>query len=234
TTVAYAETLQALVLSMFDLAEPIELGLTPEAKTELRRLEEWLEPHLDPMTGKLHAITDWASKLTGATLRLAGLLHLAAHARCGYDRPISVETFIASARLGHYYLAHALAVFDLMGTDPDLEDARHVLAWITRTGSREFTRRDLFDAVRGKSRFTKVTDLDPALSLLTEHGHIRHKPTEPKPNGGRPSVVYQVHPHHAEPAKPAEPQVSNLPNRGFAGSAGFADMPTRAEGGDAS
>ncbi|MPZ61584.1 MAG: DUF3987 domain-containing protein [Propionibacteriales bacterium] len=208
TTQAYAETLQALVLSLYELPEPIQLTLTADARAALRQLEEWLEPQLDSTTGRLHAITDWAAKLAGATLRLAGMLHLAAHIRSGYDQPISSATFRAAARLGHYYLAQALAVFDLMGADSDLEDARHVLAWITRTRSREFTRRDLFYAVRGKTRFAKVTDLDPALVLLTEHGHIRHKPAEPNPKGGRPSAVYEVHPALTESTEPTKPRSS--------------------------
>jgi replicative DNA helicase len=96
-------------------------------------------------------------------------------------------------------------VFDLMGADPDLDDARHILDWIARTGRPSFTRRDLFNELRSQ-RFAKVTALDPGLELLQEHGHIREQAAEKNPRGGRPSVGYDVHPavHHL-PAKPAEP-----------------------------
>lgn len=221
----YTDTLRALVLSLADNDHittngPYRLTLHPDALTVLTALLEWLEPRLDPRGGQLAGITDWASKLAGAVVRIAGLLHLGDRIRTGYNQPISPETMAAAEHLGRYYLAHALAVFDLMGrTDPDLDDARHVLDWITRTQRDHFTRRDLFNAIRGQ-RFAKVTDVNPALDLLTEHGHIRERPTTTAGiggKGGRPSVAYDVHPatqHRARadravsadrPAKPAKP-----------------------------
>ena len=75
-------------------------------------------------------ITDWASKLVGATTRIAGLLHLAGTLRTGWTQPIPANHVDAAARLGHYFLAHALAVFDTMSADPTIDDARAVLHWI--------------------------------------------------------------------------------------------------------
>jgi hypothetical protein len=103
----------------------------------------------------------------------------------------------AAERIGRYYLDHALAVYDLMGrSHPDLDDARELLAWITKhcskTGRPSFTRRDALKGLQGRSRFATVTDLDPALNLLTDHGHIRR--ADAKPTGGRPSIAYDVHP----------------------------------------
>lgn len=216
----YSDTLRALVLSLADNDHitangPYRLTLHPDALAVLTALLEWLEPRLDPQGGQLAGVTDWASKLAGAVVRIAALLHLGDRIRTGYDHPISADTMAAAEQLGRYYLAHALAVFDLMGrTDPDLDDARHVLDWITRTQRDHFTRRDLFNAIRGQ-RFAKVTDLNPALDLLAEHGHIRERPSTTAGKGGRPSVAYDVHPttHHpaanadrpAQPAKPAKP-----------------------------
>jgi replicative DNA helicase len=211
----YTDTLRALVLSLADndhITEhrPHVLTLHPDALAHLTALLEWLEPRLDPHGGQLAGITDWASKLAGAVVRIAALLHLADRIRTGYDQPISPETMQAAEQLGRYYLSHALAVFDLMGaTDPDLDDARHALDWIVRTQRDQFTRRDLFNAVRGQ-RFAKVTELDPALDLLTEHGYIRERTTTTGTKGGRPSIAYDVHPAthadtHRRPAKPAEP-----------------------------
>ena len=204
----YSTTLRVLVLTLAERPEPLELRLTPDAIDALVQLEEWVEPQLDPRGGALATITDWASKFCGAVLRIAGLLHLAEHLNDGYAQPINLDTFRAAERIGRYYLAHALAVFDLMGADPDLDDARHVLDWITRAGRPSFTRRDLFNEIRSQ-RFAKVTDLHPALELLLEHGYIREQVAEKSPRGGRPSVAYDVHPavHHrtAEPAEPAKP-----------------------------
>jgi hypothetical protein len=90
------------------------------------RLEAELEPRLADGT-ELGHLADWASKLNGAIARLAGLLHLTEHLRTGRDAEISTDTVEAAARLGHYYLAHTLAVFDLMHADPVVDGAHTIL-----------------------------------------------------------------------------------------------------------
>ena len=50
--------------------------------------ERDLEPRLAAGSGDLAHLAGWAAKLAGATCRLAGLLHLAAHLRDGWARPI--------------------------------------------------------------------------------------------------------------------------------------------------
>ncbi|WP_433167171.1 hypothetical protein [Kribbella sp. CA-247076] len=79
-------------------------------------------------------------------------------------------------------------------SDPDLDDAREVLTWITKHGQPTFTRRDALRALQGRTRFSTAADLDPALTLLTDHGHIRPKTPEKSSKGGRPSTAYEVHP----------------------------------------
>ncbi|HVQ91513.1 MAG TPA: YfjI family protein [Mycobacteriales bacterium] len=205
-TTGYATQLRGLVLTLADWTDPAVLPLAPDADALVLELEAAIEPRLDQEAGDLAHLADWVSKLTGATVRIAGLLHLAAHHSTGWNRPISAAAVESAAQLGHYFLAHALAVFDHMGADPLIDDARTVLAWITRTGAARFTRRDAFNDLRG-SRFRKVTDLDPALGLLADHGHLRPVPAPlPAASGGRPpSPAYDVHPSHAEPAQPAQP-----------------------------
>jgi replicative DNA helicase len=197
---AYATNLRALVLTLADWTDPAVLPLTPDADDAVRHLEESLEPRLHPDHGDLAPIVDWASKHTGASIRIAGLLHLATH-RDAVTRPIGPDTIHAAARIGHYYLGHALAVFDLMGADPLIDHARTALDWITRRDT--FTRRELFTAIC-RGRFRKVTELDPVLDLLTAHGFIRPGPTPPA-TGGRPaSPPYQVHPRAAQAAQAAK------------------------------
>ena len=87
-----------------------------------------------------------------------------------------------------------------MGADPIIDDARAVLDWIIRTNQTVFSRRDAFSAL-SRSRFRRVVDLDPALTLLDEHGFIRQLP-RPAPTGGRPaSPAWEVHPRAAEAAQ---------------------------------
>ena len=197
TETTYRDALRTLVLLLADHDTPHTLDLTPDARQILLDFQDWIEPRLHPHTGQLAPITDWASKLAGAVVRLAALLHLAHTFTTGYARPITADTMHAAERIGRYYLDHALAVYDLMGqSHPDLDDARELLAWITKhcnkTGRATFTRRDALRGLQGRTRFATAADLDPALSLLTDHGHIRRP--DAKPTGGRPSIAYEVHP----------------------------------------
>ncbi len=195
TETTYRDALRTLVLLLADHDTPHTLDLTPDARQILLDFQDWIEPRLHPQTGQLAPITDWASKLAGAVVRLAALLHLAHTFTTGYARPITADIMHAAERIGRYYLDHALAVYDLMGrSHPDLDDARELLAWITKHSHPTFTRRDALRSLQGRTRFTTAADLDPALSVLTDHGHIRPKTSETSSKGGRPSTAYQVHP----------------------------------------
>lgn len=190
---------------MLALAEPGNplVRLSAEANERVLDLERTLEPRLAP-DAELGHLADWAAKLTGATARVAGLLHLATTLRSGWTQPVPAGFVDAAARVGHYYLAHALAVFDTMAADPIVDDARTVLDWITRTGQTRFTRRDAFTAL-SRARIRTVADLDPALTLLDEHGYLRPGPP-PTPTGGGPaSPPRDVHPRAAEAAQAAQP-----------------------------
>jgi replicative DNA helicase len=132
----YALELQALATSLTAPADndrPALLALDQEAAELLLGFERDLEPRLAAGSGDLAHLAGWAAKLAGATCRLAALLHLAGHLRHGWAQPIGADTFTGAIRLADYLIDHARAVFDLMGTDPRLEDARWLLDWITRT-----------------------------------------------------------------------------------------------------
>jgi replicative DNA helicase len=210
----YALELQALAASLTTSAGPDAgdegpalLTLDQAAEELLLGFERELEPRLAAGSGDLANLAGWAAKLVGATCRLAGLLHLAGHLRDGWARPIGADTLAGAVRLAGYLVEHARAVFDLMGADPRVEDARWLLDWISRTGQAQFTRRDAHQAARG--RFRKAGDLEPALALLQEHGYLRRVDADPtSPKGGRPpSPRFLVHPLHpdSEPSQPSQP-----------------------------
>jgi hypothetical protein len=186
----YAVELQALAASLTTPAGqgPTVLTLEPAAGELLLGFERELEPRLAAGSGDLAQLAGWAAKLAGATCRLAGLLHVAGHLRDGWARPIAADTLAGAVQLAGYLVEQARAVFDLMGADPRLEDARWLLDWIGRTGRSQFSRRDAH-AAAPRGRFPKATDLDPALRLLEEHGYLRRLDPEPSrdPHGrGRP------------------------------------------------
>jgi replicative DNA helicase len=208
----YAVELQTLAASLTTPASlagdgPTMLTLEPAAAELLLDFERTLEPRLAAGTGDLAHLAGWATKLTGATCRIAALLHLASHLRDGWARPVNADTLAGAIRLAGYLVDHALAVFDLMGADPRIDDARWLLDWINRTGHPQFTRRDAHQAARG--RFRKATDLDPPLALLEEHGYLHRADTEPiNPKGGRPaSPRFLVNPlaPHSQPSEPTQP-----------------------------
>ena len=186
----YALELHALAASLNAPAgedEPAVLTLDARAGELLLGFERELEPRLAAGSGDLAHLAGWAAKLAGATCRLAGLLHLASHLRDGWAQPISADTFAGAVRLAGYLVEHARAVFDLMGADPRMDDARWLLDWISRTNLAQFTRRDAH-AAAPRGRFPKATSLDPALSLLEEHGWLRRVDADPVgPKGGRPA-----------------------------------------------
>jgi replicative DNA helicase len=88
----YDQMMQALVLTLAEWTDPAVLMFTPEANVELLAFERRLEPELGP-GGQLEHLADWGSKLAGATVRVAGLLHLAERLKTGYREPISADTF---------------------------------------------------------------------------------------------------------------------------------------------
>lgn len=167
--------------------------------THILDFQSWLEPRLGEH-GELVGITDWASKLVGGVIRIAGLLHLAAlasqnsHNTQNDARTIPAETVRRAVEFSGYLLAHAQAAYAEIGANPATEPARVVLRWLEKTGTRTFTKRDAWQAVRG-GVIQKSDDLDPALELLTEHNYIREMPSEDRAGPGRkPSTRYEINP----------------------------------------
>ncbi|MBX7269640.1 DUF3987 domain-containing protein [Micromonospora sp. Llam7] len=201
----YAGNLAALVMSLAEWTDPAVLPLTPDANERVLDIERAVEPRLAP-GGAWGHIVDWGSKYTGAVVRLAGLIHLAEHLRNGWGKAITADTIDRAALLGEYFAAHALAAFSDMGADKATRNARHVLAWIERTEATAFTKRELFRAVKS-NQIPTVADLDPVLSLLEAHGHIRQldPPERPRTGGRPPSPSYLVHPETHQPAATVHP-----------------------------
>jgi replicative DNA helicase len=229
----YALELHALAASLATPAgddSPVVLTLDQEADELLLGFERDLEPRLAAGSGDLAHMAGWAAKLAGATCRIAGLLHLAGHLRDGWNQPIGADTFAGAARLAGYLVHHARAVFDLMGADPRVDDARWLLDWITRTNQTQFTRRDAH-AAAPRGRFPKATSLDPAIGLLQEHGWLRRVDADPVgPRGGRPpSPRFLVNPlpRATEPTQPTKPHPP-ASSVGSVGSVARGDTPGRA------
>lgn len=141
----------------------------------------------------------------GAVVRIAGLLHLGEHGEAGHSWPVRVETIKAAERIGRYFKAAAINVFNQMGTDPDTADAVYLLGRVEylcqRGDTDEVSARELFTA-SSRPRFPDMAAMMPALKRLVEHGYLIQLPAA-KPTGGRPaSPRFKVHPLAAQAAKP--------------------------------
>jgi len=178
--------------------EPKILRMDGDAQRKMREFVAWIEPQLAEF-GELGAMTDWAGKLAGAVARIAGVLHCMECVSKGagggkpWDENISADTVERAVKIGRYLIPHARAAYAEMGTDPMVEEAKHVLRWIERKGVETFTKREAFEGTKG--RFRRVTALEPALDLLVAHGYVREAESpERKRPGRKPSVRYEVSP----------------------------------------
>jgi hypothetical protein len=196
----YCWRIQALLGLSFDVDEDGQpashvLHLSDEARRTWVEFAAWLEPRLGT-DGDLGVLTDWAGKLPGAVARLAGILHLAAHAtdRTPWALPIGPDTMVDAVAIGRYLIPHARAAFAEMGAHPEIENAKHVAAWLTRQTATTLSERDIFQGTRG--RFRQMGALRPALSILVEHGYLRRVDLLSRSFRGRPSgPTFEVNPH---------------------------------------
>ena len=186
-----------------------------------------MEPRLAAGGGDLAHLAGWAAKLAGATCRLAALLHLAGHLRDGWTQPISADTFAGAIRLADYLIDHARAVFDLMGADPRVDDARWLLDWIARTGRAQFSRRDAHQAARGPLPQGHRPGASPrpvggarlAPPGRRRPGRAQGRPTRP-PRGSSSTPCT----HATEPTQPTKPH-SPAGSVGSVGSVARGDTP---------
>ncbi|MBL8794289.1 MAG: DUF3987 domain-containing protein [Planctomycetia bacterium] len=175
--------------------QPYCLQLTAEARQVLFDLAHWIEPLLAE-AGDLGCIADWAGKLVGAVVRIAGLLHMAEHvdAQTPWTIALQKETMDRAVEIGKYLIPHARAAFAQMGADPVIEDAKFVWSWVTRKGLAEASERDIYEGTKG--RFRRMELLRPVLLVLVNHGYLRPKMVrQPRGPGRRPSPCYEVNPY---------------------------------------
>ena len=140
--------------------------------------------------GRFEYMRDWAGKLPGAAARLAGLLHCCVTEQPWMER-ISPGTMQRALSLASVLAHHAVCVFDLMGADEGLDNARKVWRWIERGRHEDFKRRECFQALKGT--FQRIKDIEEPLSILVERNYIREEKEQPE-GGGRPSLKYHVNP----------------------------------------
>jgi hypothetical protein len=124
--------------------------------------------------------------------RIAGVLHVADHATALDKMPadIPVTTFERAILLGDHFLEHAVATFNQMEANPDLEMAKRVWAWVERKGLRSCSQRDAGQGLRAQA-----ADVARALAILVERPLLREQPPAKPTAAGRPAgPTYAVNP----------------------------------------
>ncbi len=190
---------QEAILSIIELSERLHpagtdaqiLGVSPAAYEHWHGFSRIVELRMRE-DGLYDQIKDWAGKLPGAVIRVAGLLHVMKSFDGQWrEQMIDLDTMKSAVDIGLFLQSHALAVFDLMGGDPHRLGAGKVLRWLERERQQRFTRRECHYAL--KSYFKKVDDLKPCLEVLEEHGYIRARDSVAVAH--RPSLAFDVNPH---------------------------------------
>lgn len=165
---------------------PRILTLSQDALESWIQFSQYIESK-QGQQGEFYNIQDWTSKLPGAALRIAGLLHVVEH---GAGLPtIGRQTIERALDICDMLIKHAQAAFDLMGEDPASTDAKVVLEWIVSHRLASFTQNE---AYRGIRRFRYIERLEKALKVLTAR-YIISEPVKMN-TGGRPSISYTVNP----------------------------------------
>lgn len=178
--------------------QPRELLLSESARevynTQAQRFEERQRPD-----GDLEPLREWATKLLGAVLRIAGVLHMADHAQDDepWSLPIEADTLERAFHLADEYLVpHAKLALSIMSDSESIEAARRLLTWMVKNKLTEFSVRDAHRALGAKGERGEA--IDPALGVLESHGYIRPAvviASEGRTRSGRPrGLRYLVHP----------------------------------------
>lgn len=141
--------------------------------------------------GEYENIKDWAAKMRGGVLRLAGLFHVAEVGKLATDKPVSKETMAMAINLMLLLIDHTRAFMGLGGNDKVIEDAKAVFGWILQYQLTDFKGSKAHN--KFNSRFPKVEDLEEALEVLKGR-ELLHGPYEKSNGKGRPSKFWRVNP----------------------------------------
>ena len=195
------EELVNKLLNIEDFSEFFDrvITLSKEADKLSEEYNQWIEKQLN---GELEEIEDWAGKLHGNTMRIAGIFHIVKYECDAVIIPLEESTMKAAIEVGKYYLEHSKQAFDIMGmSEPqDVKDAKYILSRIgdntksTKNTNIQFiSKRDAWQLCKG--HFHSVEEMEPGLKCLEEHGYIRILKQNEKKQG-RPTETIYINPEY--------------------------------------
>src|SRR5437868_2698815 len=117
---------------------------------------------------RLCTLRDWASKLPGAALRIAGLLHVARLAK--FLTALSLELEESEIQIAieicTILTSHAIAVFGIVSEDPILTKSKRLMRWISDQQRCEISKRDCFRSHQ-PHLFGRVEEMDTSLRMTS-------------------------------------------------------------------
>lgn len=141
--------------------------------------------------GDWEHMRDWSGKLTGATVRIAALIHAATVQGDPTQTPIHEEVMRGAVKIANALSVHAEAAYQAMGGNPAYEDAKYLWKRIVGSGKDEIKKRDLFNLCKGKLK--TMEQMQAPLQVLTERYYIREIEQQTGERG-RPSTKIIVNP----------------------------------------
>lgn len=192
------------LLSIPDTGEPRIIEMTDEARSELEKIHNDIEPRLGA-GGDLELLEDWGGKFVGTVVRIAGLLHICDHVEEAAEIPIPGETIRRAGKIGEYFLAHAICAYQIAGQmdDQPTKDAKYILKKLDSTGKTEISKSELQQLCKERVGLETAEQMEPGLEVLVKRGYIKiekahtsKNPKNPKNHkkGGRPSYMIYVNP----------------------------------------
>lgn len=155
----------------------------------MNRYRQFFESFKPRIKNELAMIEIWAGKIRGTVLRIAGILQLIAdQSSC----QIGEKAVIDAIKMSQYLIEHCKFVLGNVQQSQESVLAKRMLDWIKRQKLGEFTKSQIYSAVR-TSKTANIDSIDPGLLTLIKHNYIRFNRTKPE-GKGRPKDVYIVNP----------------------------------------
>ena len=179
--------------------KPMMLFLSNDAKIISENFNKELEVKLNEELG---FIVDWAGKLHGQIVRIAGLLHIAENVNSftvEKDNPFSItvvndeisgDTFRKAIRIGEFFLENVKSILGDAGVNGELDDVKYLLNKLVEKEIVTHSKRELHQMVKGK--LSKDT-FDKALEVLADNGYVIIQDMNSS-GKGRPSTQITVNP----------------------------------------
>lgn len=123
------------LLNIETQSDVYKLSVSSQAGKALKAFFGELEPKLK---NEFEDMRDFAGKIHGKSLRIAGILHIVKYRDAAKDKPISSRTVREAFEIGEYFLEHAKVIYRLSGGSKLQQQAKHILRKLKEYPQREY------------------------------------------------------------------------------------------------